>query len=211
MHGTRWCAKCVDSIEAIQAPFCPVCGRNQDNEYVCPICQIHPPPWNGLRSWAFYGGVIRHAINRLKYQGDMALGEVLAEPLFCILEDAGWDMDLIVPVPLGVEWIKERGYNQASLLGLPISLRYGIPFAPKAIKKIKETPHQVDLSAEARKHNLSGAFLADVSVVDSKNILVVDDVTTTGATMEACSLALQAAGAKCIYGLTLTRAGIYNN
>lgn len=158
-----------------------------------------------LRSWAAFGGPLRHALHRLKYKGDVALGEILAEPLLELLQELDWPVEVITTVPLGVVRRKERGYNQANLLACPLALASGKLYRPQALFKVRETRSQVGLTAEQRRENVAEAFRARPRVVEGRQVLVVDDVLTTGATLEACAAALLQAGAMQVYGLTLAR------
>lgn len=153
-----------------------------------------------------YQGALREAIHALKYQKDIAMGEPLAEHLIEVFTETGWHIDLITAVPLGQARLSDRGYNQSALLARPLALHQRKPFVPKALERIRETHAQVGLSARERHVNLSGAFRARNSLVAGKSVLVIDDVTTTGATLHACALALNEAGAASVYGLTLARA-----
>jgi len=159
-----------------------------------------------MRSWAFFEGPIRHALHSLKYYRNVALGDVLAKHLVRVVQKLSWQVDLVAPVPLGRQRMKERGYNQAGLLAMPVAFMQNWRYSPQAVIRIRETRSQVGLSALERKENISGAFQADPSRVSGKVILLMDDVTTTGATMVACSDALRKAGAKTVYALTLARA-----
>jgi ComF family protein len=165
------------------------------------------PYYKALRSWAIFRGELRKAIHRLKYRRNMALGQVLAIPIINQLYDLNWPVEVIIPVPLSLARLSERGYNQASLLAKPIALHLRLPFQSNVIKRNKETLSQVGLSFASRKENVAGAFTADGSKVRRKRILVVDDVITSGATMNACSVALFEAGASEVYGISLARAG----
>jgi ComF family protein len=164
-----------------------------------------PPSFIALRSWASYTGPLRQAIQRLKYHRDIAMGEILARPLVVFLESLKWPIDLVVPVPASLARLKERGYNQVSLLARPIGLGVKRPYRSKALSKMRETRSQVGLTAAERRLNVKDVFLADARIVKGRTILVVDDVTTTGSTMEECSKALVRAGAQQVYGLTLAR------
>jgi ComF family protein len=118
-----------------------------------------------------------------------------------------WEIDLVTPVPLGLARLAERGYNQSSLLARPLSLAMNIPYRPQILTRARETRPQVGLTAAERWVNVSGAFLAQTYGVTGRNVLVIDDVTTTGSTLEACAQALFTAGARQVYGLTFARAG----
>jgi competence protein ComFC len=149
---------------------------------------------------------LRLAIHRLKYKKDLGLGEALSIHLIDLLHMFNWPIDLITAVPLSVNRLAERGYNQSSLLARPVALAQKVPYQPKAICRARETVSQVGLSASKRQENVYNAFVANPSMVSGKVVLILDDVTTTGATLHNCSSALLRAGAKMVYGLTLAKA-----
>jgi ComF family protein len=142
----------------------------------------------------------------LKYDHDISLGEALATPMIESLQKLNWSLDLVTPVPLGLVRLKERGYNQAALLARPIALCLSKPFRPRALQRKRETRSQVGLSVDERRSNMVDAFQADADIVGGKNILVVDDVATSGATLNACARSLLDAGAAKVYCFTLARA-----
>jgi ComF family protein len=133
------------------------------------------------------------------------LSEVLADPLIQLLQYYSWPVELIIPVPLDKVRSKNRGYNQAALLARPISWGTGIPYSEDALTREKITSQQVGLNVEERIENMAGAFYAVGSRVSGKTIMVVDDVITTGATINACACALIKGGAARVYGITLAR------
>ena len=102
--------------------------------------------------------------------------------------------------------LKERGYNQAALLAWPLALSCGLAYRSKALTKVRDTPSQVGLNLSQRYDNVASAYQASPALVAGRSVLLVDDVTTSGATIQACSTALLAAGALQVYGLTLARA-----
>jgi ComF family protein len=162
-----------------------------------------------LRSWAVFNNEIRNAIHKLKYRNDISLGEILSRPLIGLLNDLPWSIDIVVPVPLSNDRLKERGYNQAALIALPIALGLGLKYHPKVLKRVRETESQVGLSISQRHENVFGAFIADQRMVSGKNILIVDDVATSGATLNACADALLLARAAEVNAITSARA-MYN-
>lgn len=204
--GLRWCSECQQQTNVLNGPLCQRCGRPLPKAGICQECQSAPPSYRALRSWGIHTGPLRNAIHRLKYRGDMGLGEALAYHLIQVYEQAQWHTDLIVPVPLSSQRLQERGYNQASLLARSVALYLKIPFSSRALKKVRHTEAQVGLNARERAQNVHQAFQAEPAYVTNKTILVVDDVTTTGATLEECARVLLEAGAKSVYGLTLARA-----
>jgi len=159
-----------------------------------------------MRSWLVFEGPIRHALHQLKYYQNMALGEALAKPFAEFLDKLDWNVDLVVPVPLGKKRMKERGYNQVGLVAMPLAATLNRIYAPQALIRSRETKSQVGLTHTERKSNVCGAFIAEMGLVSGATVLLVDDVATTGATLSACATALLEAGARSIYASTLTRA-----
>jgi competence protein ComFC len=205
IQGERWCQDCQKNVEEISPPICDCCGQPQHYRGLCSHCKNHPPSYTALRSWAAFSGPVRRALHRLKYQHDIGLGEILSRKLIGYLNALEWEIDLVSPVPLGHVRLKERGYNQAGLIARPLASGSGILYNDKAVFRIRETHSQVGLTATQRKINVDGAFRADPFQVAYQSILIVDDITTSGATIEACATALMEVGARQVYGLTLAR------
>jgi len=203
--GTRWCADCQKNTQNMMAPLCNVCGLPQAREGVCKKCNHTPPRYKIMRSWAVFDSPIREALHTMKYRRNMALGEALSKPIAEFLSRLGWPVDVVVPIPLGIKRRKERGYNQVAMFAIPLAGKLGIPYNSKAMLRVRETRSQVGLSAEERLKNVEGAFQAR-SNVKGKTVLLVDDVTTTGATISSGAEALYAAGAADVYAFTVARA-----
>jgi len=196
----------MEQTELLTGLTCPVCGLPQQNRDSCETCQENPHSFTGLQAWAIYGGKLRDAIHKLKYNNDMGVAEYFSQFLIEKLKDLMWVIDLIVAVPLSRKRYRDRGYNQAALLAKPVAWAVGIPFSSRALERIRETTSQVKLSANERKINVEGAFRANSSLVANKKVLIIDDLATTCSTIEACSKVLLAARAECVYALTLARA-----
>lgn len=159
-----------------------------------------------LRSCFIYTEPVRPALISLKYHRAVGLGEALAWDAACYLDNLGWQADLILPIPLSEQRIAERGYNQVDLITHPLARIVDWKYAPDALKRIRHTHSQVGLNVEARRKNVLGAFEADVRSVTGKTILLMDDVATTGSTLESASYALMEAGASKVYALTFAKA-----
>lgn len=202
--GSRWCKSCQQQVKRISGPVCPICGEPASG--VCLKCSSHPPEYTALRSFGFFQGPLREAIHRLKYNSDIGLAEPLSNHLIELYNELKWAVDVVAPVPLGSKRIKTRGYNQSGLLGRPLAYAINKSYQPGVLMRTRETRSQVGLSAAERRQNMDGAFSARANRVSGKTILIVDDVTTTGSTMNACAQALRQAGASAVYGLTLARA-----
>jgi competence protein ComFC len=206
MEGYRICPQCQKSFEKSNATICTICGRRVRSKGVCYQCRIKRPEFDQLRSLYDYKGAVREAIHRLKYQNDIGLAEKLADQLIDFYRTLGWQVDMIIPMPLFENRQIERGYNQSALLATPMSLQLGIKNRSDVLIRIKDTKSQVGLSESERWKNVSDAFVANPKIVNNKSILIIDDVTTTGATMNSAALAARKAGAKSIYCLTFARA-----
>lgn len=145
-------------------------------------------------------------IHHFKYEKQPELAEPLARYLLAAFAHDEWRqssrIDLVVPVPMFAERQKERGYNQAELLAHAFCKRIRLRCVPVALKRIRFTQPQVGLNAQARQQNVEDAFLAHPNV-KGKVVLLIDDVSTTGATLRSCAQALLAAQAAEVYALTL--------
>jgi ComF family protein len=164
------------------------------------------PQFDGVRVRAIYGGAISSAIHALKYNHQTRLAGPLGEFLCEALYDIDWAIDIVVAVPLHAKRLRERGYNQAALLGEVVAQRRGWEFSPSAVIRARETRSQVHLNAHERQENVADAFSAEPRIVANKGVLIIDDVLTTGATMSACAEALRSAGAAWVYGAAVASA-----
>ena len=151
---------------------------------------------------------MRQAIHQFKYHGVKALASPLAQLMAESLETKPVPADVIVPVPLHPRRLRERGYNQSGLLAQELGKRSGLPVTDKPLVRHRDAPAQArTASAEARRNNVRGAFSCNDSRLEGKQVLIIDDVCTTGATLDSCAAALKEAGASSVWGLTLAREG----
>ena len=205
-RGVRWCDRCFAKIQIIHPPVCEACGCKLGAAGYCPDCRYSRPKYTALRSWANFSGPVQQALHGLKYRRDISLGEYLSRPLIQLLSQSGWPVDIVVPVPLGLARQKERGYNQVAYIARPLALGLGWRYLPNALSRERETQSQVGLTIEQRRENVRDAFVSRSNLVAQRRVLLVDDVMTTGATIDACTSALLAVGAKEVYAITVARA-----
>ena len=133
----------------------------------------------------------------MKYRGNLAQGDALAVHLLDVVQRDGFKADLVAPVPLARLRQRERGYNQAAL---------GVPYRPDVVARVRETPSQVGRSLASRRDNVADAFSARESRTSGRRVLLVDDVLTTGATLDAAAKALKQAGAVHVAAVVVSRA-----
>ena len=207
--GHVLCPACIAQIQPLPSPFCKLCGTPLSTYGVCKNCQYHLPKLSGQRAVSLYQEPLRGCIHGLKYDGNIRL----AEPLGLLLAQAyrRYDMqaDMLIPVPLHSERQQQRGFNHASLLAEVCSANVGVPMNDNILVRHRATVAQVDLHPRERYQNVAGAFACSSSsansVLNGSRIVIIDDVSTTSATLEACATPLFAAGAKEIWGLVLAR------
>jgi ComF family protein len=210
------CPKCLDSFERIPSTACEICGcpllglrQREEQQRLCPACQDKTYGFDSSRSFAIYQGPLVQAILLLKFEQIEPLGAWFAERLAEVIssERDRLATDVVVPVPLHRQRERERGYNQAALISKPLAKRLRLPHKALLLMRTKARPDKRILTLEERWESVRGAFATRPgSQVDNLRVLLVDDVLTTGATLDACARALREAGAKSVVGLTVARA-----
>ncbi len=204
--GVSWCDNCHQQLLTLPESICDICGEPQKTFNTCKKCKESRPPYKSLRSWVVFKDPIRPAFHRLKYKRDIGLGDAFALPLAEYVSTLGWDIEMLVPIPLSTNRYSERGYNQVDLLARPLAMINQWTYTPNALKRIKHTRSQVGLNVEQRLENVQNAFIANSRLVQNKKVLLMDDVATTGATLSSASRALMEAGACHVHALTAARA-----
>jgi ComF family protein len=205
---TAFCELCLRALDRSWSPRCPRCGLSfeaEGRDHLCGRCLADPPPFESLVAPYAYGGALSSAISRFKYGPAPWLAAPLARLLFDGFVPAK-RADVIVPVPLHPRRLRQRGYNQASLLAGRGPRALGAPLATSILRRAIDTPHQAGLTGTERLDALAGAFQArSCRALEGARVLLVDDVATTTATVRAAAAALLEGGARAVDVLCLAR------
>jgi len=203
------CRDCAAQIAPVPSPWCRRCGQSIGDAETCFHCHLRLPAFACARAMGQYDGVLRALIHRFKYRDRPQL----AEPLGILLADFAriqssslHDLcfDALLPVPMHPVRQRLRGYNQSDRLARVVARELGLPLETQMLTRPRATRPQVGLTGDARRINLRAAFaVPHPELVSGKTLLIVDDVTTTGSTLDACAATLQAAGATAVYALAL--------
>jgi len=202
------CDRCLASIAPVAEPTCGRCGQTLGDAGICGHCTVKTPDFDRARALGAHEGVLQHAIHLLKYRDRPMLAEPLGHALVDYARRESKSLgdllvDLVIPVPMHPSRVRTRGYNQAERLAKVVARELGVELAVDAVVRKINTRAQVGLTQEARRSNLSNAFARGPRNVDGMRILLIDDVSTTGASLSECAKALKSAGARSVYGLTL--------
>jgi len=199
------CSSCWSEIRKYRGPSCRVCALPVVSEHskVCGQCLKKTPPFSKVIAYGLYEDILAEAINQLKFHGIKRISKTLGRLLLSL--DLP-ETDGIVPVPMTIKRLRERGFNQSLLIARVIAKESKVPLLMDTLLKKKETPPQIGLSAKERLLNLKNAFEVKGNMKGLR-LLLVDDVMTTGATVTECSKVLVKAGAEEVIVLTLARAG----
>jgi ComF family protein len=224
------CDSCLASFQPIEQPICECCGRpfpapittavvangtkaggTADTEPARPLCRLCRDGYYAFdraRSYGLYNDALHHAILLLKYEEVTRLGDWFAERLAEIVarEGEAFRADVIVPVPLHPERQRERGYNQAELIARPLARRLHLKQGAYLLMRTKPRPARLVLTRKEHWDSVRGAYATRKGLrVDKLRVLLLDDVLTTGATLDSCARALKKAGAAAVMGLTVAR------
>jgi len=205
-EGDFICSSCRSSLSWVVPPVCPRCGVPQPDGNLCPGCHNQQMTIDGIRSPFRFEGVIRQAVHQLKYQNLRAIAAPLALFLADYLASNPVPGEVLVPVPLHPKRLRERGYNQSELLAKELSKFTQLLLVADCLTRERPSPPQVRAATlEERQSNVKGAFNCFDDRLRGKPVLLIDDVSTSGATLNACAAALKAHGALSVWGLTLAR------
>jgi ComF family protein len=208
------CRNCTEALEPVPLPYCPICGAG-NARFVgadrCDDCPAGVIAFEAVRACFSFAGTAERVTKKLKYDHREEFADYMAGHM------ANWlpvlykvvPFDVIVPVPLHPARQRERGFNQAELIAHRIGKGLGIPVSASLIARFRQTPTQTRLSRAERASNVAGAFrTGKPAAIAGKAVLLVDDVCTTGATLNECAKVLREAGSGPVRGLTFARAAV---
>lgn len=205
-EGAYFCLSCRRVLPRLVGLVCPRCGLPQAGGIECPACAGSQSPLERIRSPYRFEGVIRQAVHQLKYRNLRALAPVLAAMMDDYLTANPLSADVLVPVPLHPRRLRERGYNQSELLARGLGRNRGIPVESECLERRRDTSAQARTAGrEERLRNVAGAFGCRDGRLEGAQVLLTDDVATSGATLGACAGALREAGAASVSALVLAR------
>jgi len=210
--GRHLCWECRRRIELYEDSVCERCGLHVEgrvaHSFVCGACRSDPPRFDRARAAGRFAGVLREQIHMFKYGHALWLTRDLADILEgCLAAHfTAEDVDVVVPVPLYPARQRDRSYNQAAVLARELACRIGRRCEAAALTRVRHTETQTALDAQRRRANMSGAFaVSKPGLVRHRRVLLVDDVMTTGATLNECARVLKRAEAYKVWAVTLAR------
>ncbi len=201
--GDDFCSACRDSLPHLKGNQCIVCALPVAGSQICGACLASPPAFDRSVAAFEYTFPVDALLQRLKYGANLAMARVLADLLVLNIDNAELP-DFIVPMPLHSGRLRERGFNQALELARRVSKKTGIALLPDVCQRIRDTPSQTGLPWKERERNIRGAFSCEVEL-EGKHIAVLDDVMTTGATLNELAKVLRKRGAARVSGWVVAR------
>jgi len=203
--NTPICAPCLDDLPWLTCAACGVCATPLESGAICGRCLDRPPHFDRVEAVFAYRYPVNALIHAYKYGGRLALARVLGKLLAQrVARDVDADVDVMVPMPLAPGRLAERGFNQALEIARVVAADTGIPLLSHACRKVADTPPQAALPWKERAKNVRRAFVCDTDL-EGMRIAVVDDVLTTGSTLNELARVLRKAGAAEVSGWIVAR------
>ncbi|MBM3957148.1 MAG: ComF family protein [Gemmatimonadetes bacterium] len=203
--GRLLCDRCIGISVRLTGPACRSCAAPMPSGDRCWRCAERPPATSRTVALFQMDGPIRTAVHRLKYEDLRAVAPVLGDLMAAHPALDRVHADVVMPVPLHRRRLRSRGYNHAELLARPVAVRLGVHVDTRTLRRVRASPPQVEAADEAeRRLRVADAFEAGAAA-SGKRVLLVDDVCTTGATLDACARALKRAGAAWVGALVLAK------
>ena len=207
--GTRLiCEPCRLRLHPVREPFCKKCGKplsTQEAEY-CPDCGRRKHLYTRGRAVFGYDFVLRESSGRFKYENRREYGDFYVREMLGSCKEAvrSWNIDLIIPIPLHRSRRRTRGFNQAELIARKLGKELGIPVSADTLLRSRKTKPQKELNDQERRNNLKNAFKIGKNDLEFKKILLIDDIYTTGSTIDAAASVLLDHGAEKVYFLSIS-------
>ena len=210
------CDACYRGFKKISHPYCSICGipflSKADDDHLCGKCIVKRPHYDEMRAPYIYEGGIMHAVQQIKYTGRShiidSLGPLLGE--FARKWLGNTEDMVLIPVPLHIKRMRARGFNQSMLLAREINRILCAHLDSQTLNRTRNTETQTGLKFKERQKNVKGAFeIFDGSKISGRDIILVDDVATTGSTINECSRVLKKAGCNRVFGLVLARTAVF--
>lgn len=212
-HEGFWCEECLNRLLWIQPPLCPRCGRPfpkspSSPNHLCGECLSDTFFFDSARSANIYSGVVRERIHQFKFGKQLHWGVALAELAAMAFQKQPFpSAEVILPVPLHTKRLRERGFNQSGLISGVLGRKLNLPVHYDVLIRTHWTKPQTRLSREERLENVKNAFdVSKPSVIKNRSVLLLDDVFTTGTTLNECAKVLKSGGAAQVHALTVARA-----
>lgn len=209
-----FCNACWPKLQFITEPKCKICSypfEFQGLELICAKCLTQKPSFDKVISIFRYNDILKKVVKSLKYHEQTLIAKKLSKLLIARSQNEINNSDIVVPVPLHIKRLRKRKFNQAILLAKSLVKNQKIIFFPDLLIRTKNTKPQVELRKKERETNLKGAFALNIkyqSPIKGKNILLVDDVVTTGTTLEECAAILKKHGAKRVIAITIAKTAL---
>ncbi len=203
-EGDFLCGSCIQTIPKLEPPYCEGCGIPL-TENRCPKCSSWPLQIDGIRSLFLHEELARDVAHSLKYNNLRAMAKPVAQLMAEHLKNNSIPADILVAVPMHSKRIRKRGYNQAYLIANELAKMTQLEISEGSLIRSQNTTSQVSLGAGERRQNVANAFQCKDQTFLNKNVLIIDDVCTTGATLNACAVKLKESGASSVRGLTFSR------
>ena len=202
------CDACWEQIELLKPPWCQICGLPRWSA-ACTVCRENPPLFRKLRAIAFYEPTLREAIHLMKYEKKQVISKHLVQLLQAYLPEdfAATDYDFLLPIPLHANRFRQRGFNQAERIAQGVAKVWRVPVRTDILVRIRDTVPLSSLNShEERMKSINGAFeVQSPDSIQNRKILLIDDIFTTGTTINEALKALQVANPDCVDVLTLAR------
>lgn len=216
LNYNQVCDNCINNFNFTKGFLCSNCGTNlYISNYkihlgnTCLNCVYNPPYFSALSSALVYNKYVAHLVSKFKYKDKQELTQILGDLLVYTYANSNWNnIDYIIPMPISYLKLLNRKYNQANLLAKYLSKYANIPVKSNALYKVKHTKAQASLKLKERLQNVKNSFAIkkrSSNLLENKNLLLIDDIVTTGSTINEASKVLRNAGAKKIYVLILAR------